>query len=52
MLKFLNKKRDIIDPRNDPYGKYNGNESICFSALDTASKFLENHNNSSARNCI
>lgn len=36
---FKRKKQDIIDPREDPFGKFNGNEIIYVSqALDTASR--------------
>ena len=41
MLDWLFKKshKDIIDPRNDKFGKYNGNEIVYVSqALDTGSR--------------
>ena len=34
----MGRKKDILDPRNDPFGKYNGNEIIYVSqALDSKS---------------
>jgi len=36
---FSKRSKDIIDPRNDPYGKYNGNEIVYVSqALDTKTR--------------